>query len=306
MLDSAGEFAHTALDVAKRKIYRGVIYPASQRGYEHMQQNIGRGIREKGLTLPQSVDRVYARMGAKFQLLPENSQTADMIRNGAGIFVGNNANPGSAFQYFRAMRDRPSDDVFFIDKDVNLPYWDETIRQHILPVYVDLHLDQMNRYFAEKAKNSTEYDRLKSLAPVERLQLNNQTLSDAAVKVADGGIVTIFPSGLSDDEDDWKRGLGEIVHQLGERRPDAQLFMGYTQGTSAWDKYRLAPGIRRIKPVSVTMHIKAVNLNSLLTGTPMDADAKTISQHLRNAYGDWVAAKKAEEKRVSVQNRQLY
>jgi len=287
------------------KIHDKVIYPVSRRGYEHIQHGIGRGIREEGLTLPQAVDRVYDKMGARFQLLPESSSTVDKIRNGAGIFVGNNQDYGANFLYLRALKDRPTDNVYFFEKGASVPYWDESARGHILPVYYDISLEKTHGYLAEKIRNSSEYERIQGLTLEEMRQLNNQTLSDAATRIAEGGLVTIFPSAGGDEEAEWKRGIGDIVQELGNNRPDAQLIMGFTRGTSQWDKYKLAPGVRRIKPMDVRMYVSAVPLSNLLENVPQGADSKIIARHLRDTYREWVSQKKVEEKSVSPQRRPL-
>lgn len=287
------------LITAKNILHDRVVYPISSRGYEHLQRSIGEGIRESGLTLPRAVDSVYDRMGARFQLEVEDDHTAETIRHGAGIFVGNNQDYGANFLYLRALRDRPTDDISFFEKAASVPYWDASIQPHILPVYYDIPLDDASGYLAEKLRRSPAYEEVQQLTVEEKRQRNQKTLQEAAARVASNGIVTIFPSQGGDEEADWKRGIGDIVQALGEQSPDAQLIMGYTQGTSKWDKYRLAPGIRAVKPVAVTMHIKAMNMRSLLEGLSADADSKTKAAHLRKAYVSWVDRKKSEIKSAS-------
>lgn len=276
------------VDAARESFYP-IVYEASIRGYENIQNGIDRLKEKEKITLPQAVDKVYRGMNVKTSVFPEDEETQQVLKYGAGVIVGNNQDPGANLLYLSALYTRILDNYSFFEKATAVHRWAKAARPHILPVFVEKDLSEVN-FINESIKRSPDYPGMKKLTFEERRRENYAQLEEAARRVEEGGIVTLFPSGGGDEYSRWRRGIGVITQRFTRDDVDPYIIMTYLQGTSPGDKYRLAPVVRNIRPLAVKFYLVARKMSNLLEDLPnrQSADSKEIAGHLRDKYVLWV------------------
>jgi hypothetical protein len=86
-----------------------------------------------------------------------------------------------------------------------------------------------------------------SLSDNDAHQLNEQSITEAAEKIANRNLVVIYPEGPLGKEGKWMDGIGYLLFHLRHTK-EAYIVFAHVSGTSDKDILRLVPGVSRFFP----------------------------------------------------------
>lgn len=217
-----------------------------------------------------------ARSGSKLNILGINKKLEDILKNKPTVIVANHPNDAEVMALIASMPDR--EDAFLVVNQRMIGVA-PNIDKFLIPVYIDHHNNQKNHskflsFFLRR------YNPKIPLTPQQEHQKNIESIAIAAKKVADGGLVIIFPGGRSVDGS-WFNGVGFLLEQA--REMDINIVCVNIEGTSMFDYLRIIPKTGFILPEVTITFAPPIKLKDVWDNNP-----KKITQNLELRYNSWV------------------
>jgi 1-acyl-sn-glycerol-3-phosphate acyltransferase len=150
--------------------------------------------------------------------------------------------------------------------------------KYLIPVYVTDNLINKDN-FNLKLRIFKKIHSTQEFSEKEAHKKNIQSISLAAEKVREGGLVGMFP-GAGKENGEWFSGIGYLISQA--KSPDAYIVMINISGTSSLDYLRFIPKASKVFPKFKVRFALPLRMKDYL-----DLSPKEIAKKLEGEYREW-------------------
>lgn len=225
----------------------------------------------------------------KIKIETINQEKAIKVLDKSGVIVASNHPTETDVPVLMSvLSNRPDQSVVAMSSLLNLG---KNIDKHIIPVHINHRLMDQNKINL-KLRFLRLLSQHQEISATEAHNKNIESINQAAKKVRNGELVSIFP-GAGSKEERWFNGIGYLINKIGNTNNN-WLVLTYIQGTSGWDYLRIIPLFKLLFPkVKIHFH-KPISLKNY-----QGMEAKDITKKLEKIYQKWTLKIESNQKRVN-------
>lgn len=240
----------------------------------HFIRSIDRDL--KNCSFQTTIRNAVIKSGSKLIIKGKNEETEEVLKNKPVVVVANHPYEAEVAALIAGLPDREDISLIVNRRLLNLS---ANLDKYLIPVYIDHHNIAKKRHKVMSFFLRTFHPK-KVYTIEEEHSLNIQSISQAAKKVDEGGLVIIFPNRKSNGGR-WYTGVGHMLSQV--KREDVFVMRAYIEGTSMLDLLRLVPGIGSFLPTVTLTFAPPLKLEEMRGNDP-----KKITIMLQDQFNNWV------------------
>jgi len=241
---------------------------------------IGNFIREinddaERMDLQGTMKNVIKKSRSKLIIKGINEKLENILKHKPVILVVNHPNDAEVLALIASLPKR-NDIYLIINRRMTgvVPNLDK----YLIPVYIDHHFNPKthNKIISYLLR---KYHPKPLFSPEEEHRQNINSISIAAQRVNEGGLIIIFPGRRSIDGH-WFTGVGHLLKEVNNN--NVYIVRVCVQGTSLIDYLRIIPGIGYFLPTVTINFTEPLKLEEIFNNDP-----KQITKILENLYNKW-------------------
>lgn len=214
--------------------------------------------------------------GTKLKVSGLTSEVEKILKTGRVVVVANHPHESDEIALIAVMPERKD---FYLIGNYLATKFSESLTKYIIPIYINHHRE--TRKLIPYEFLIKRFYSFPIFSEEEEHRKNIQSISQASLKVKNGGLVIIFP-GRRSINGKWYTGIGHLLKGA-ECNKRIYLIMAYIEGTRDSDYLRIIPKIGKFLPEIKVAFAAPRVVNNILGKPP-----KEITSILEEEYNNWV------------------
>lgn len=113
---------------------------------------------------------------------------------------------------------------------------------------------------------------------------NVESMHNASLRITNGGLVILFPTGVRKKLTQWFDGIGYLLKDVKDQK-NAYYVKSYIQNSTRFDQLRFLPFLKKILPRVTLTFSQPESIQDIVD---REKDPKKIRMFLENEYNDWI------------------